>query len=86
MDIEQNMMITGSSIEYYVIEWGCDVLLDWMSSTVIQCDGLMWSDMGGKGTHARDALITSALKLSTSYPQFFELSTFLYNTRYFITQ
>ena len=37
------------------------------------------------GLHTRNTLITPALKLSTSYPQFFELSTFLYNTRYFIT-
>ena len=36
-DIEYNVMIKGSSIEYYVIWWGCDVWLYWMSSTMVSC-------------------------------------------------
>ena len=37
-DIEYNMIITGSSIKYYVIGWECDVWLYWISSTMIQCE------------------------------------------------
>ena len=55
-------MITRSSIKYYVIEWEGDVLLYWK---VVQWYNDGWWDVGGKGTHTKDTLITSTLKLST---------------------